>query len=64
MEIFIAVLIVLGIFVVIPAIIGFIVVAVVSGLFQVVRDRLRKRVAALQRKVVRTAKEPVPRRVT
>lgn len=52
MEIFLVILAVLAIFVVIPAVIGFIWVAVVSGLFQVIRDRLRKRVAALRAKAV------------
>ena len=64
MEIFLAILMVLGIFIVIPAIIGFIVVAVISGLFQVIRDRLQKRVAALRTKAVRMAEKPVPRKVT
>jgi len=64
MEIFLAILIVLAIFVVIPAIIGFVWVAVVSGLFQVIRDRLQRRVAALRTKAVRTTEEPVLRKVT
>lgn len=64
MEIFLAILMVLAIFIVIPAIIGFIWVAVVSGLFQVIRDRLQRRVAALRTKTAPTAEEPVPRRIT
>jgi len=64
MEIFLAILMVLAIFVVIPAIIGFIIVGVYSGLFQVVRDRLRKRVAVLRTKPAPTVEEPVPQKVT
>lgn len=63
MEIFLAILMVLGIFIVIPAIIGFAYVAAVSGLFQVIRDRLRRRFAA-PRRARRTIEAPVLRRVT
>ena len=63
MEIFLAILMVLGIFIVIPAIIGFTYVAIVSGLFQVIRDRLVRRMAAPKR-VRRTREEPVLREVT
>ena len=64
MEIFLAILMVLAIFIVIPAIIGFIWVGVASGLFRVMRDRQRKKVAAFRTKLVRTTKEPELRRVT
>ena len=63
MEIFLVILMVLAIFVVIPAIIGFIIVGVYSGLFQVVRDRLRKRVAVLRTKPARTVEETAPQRI-
>ena len=36
----------------------------VSGLFQVIRDRLRRRATAPRRRASRMAEEPVPRRVT
>jgi len=64
MEIFLAILMVLGIFIVVPAIIGFAYVATVSGLFRVIRDRLRRRVAAPRRRAIRTIEEPVLRKVT
>ena len=38
--------------------------AVVSGLYQVVRDTLRRRAAATRRGAVRAAEEPVTREVT
>jgi hypothetical protein len=63
MEIFLAILMVLGIFIVVPAIIGFTYVAVVSGLFQVILDRLRRRIAA-PRRARRILEEPVLREVT
>lgn len=37
--------------------------AVVSGLYLVVRDTLRRRITAPRRRAVRTVEEPVPRRV-
>lgn len=77
MEVFLAILMVLGIFIVIPAIIGFIMVAAYSGLFRVMRDSLQRRMAARWRETVRiprellpwgktvpTTEEPVTRRVT
>ena len=63
MEIFLAILMVLGIFIVVPVIIGLIYIAVASGLVQVIRDRARRRVAA-PRRVRRTLEEPVLREVT
>ena len=39
-------------------------VAVVSGLFQVIRDRVRRRVTAPQRRVVRMAEESVLPKIT
>jgi len=36
---------------------------IVSGLYQVVRDALRRRVTAPRRRAARMAEEPVPRRV-
>ena len=60
MEIFLAILMVLAIFIVIPAIIGLVWVAVVSGLFEVILYRLQRRLAALRTKTARTAEEPVP----
>lgn len=38
--------------------------AVISGLYQVARDRMRRRVTVTRRKAVRMAEEPVTRRVT
>ncbi|MFC1974709.1 hypothetical protein ACFLVA_01700 [Chloroflexota bacterium] len=38
--------------------------AVVSGLYQVAREALRRRVAAPRRRAARMAEEPVPRKVT
>ena len=64
MDTLLAVLLALGIFIVIPVIIGFIWVGVVSGLFQVIGDRLRRRAATLWTKPARTAKEPVAGRIT
>ena len=39
-------------------------VAVVSGLYQVVRDRVRRRATALRRRTALVAEEPVIREVT
>jgi len=71
MTIFLAILMVLGIFIVLPTIIGFFLVAIYSGLFRVIYDRLQKRMAAFRRERVRvvrellpSAKKPMLRRVT
>jgi hypothetical protein len=37
--------------------------AVISGLYQVARDRLRRRAAATRKRTVTMAKEPVARRI-
>ena len=60
MEIFLAILMVLGIFIVIPAIIGFLIVAVYSGLFRVILDRTQRRIAAFRRETIRVRREPIP----
>lgn len=60
MEIFLAVLMALGIFLVAPTIIGFFIVAVYSGLFRVILDRLQRRIAAFRRERIRVRREPIP----
>lgn len=64
MEIFLAILMVLGIFIVIPAIIAFIYIGVVSGLFRVIVYTARRRIAAPRRRVVRMPEEAVLKKAT
>ena len=64
MEIFLAILMVLGIFIVIPAIIAFIYIGVVSGLFRVIAYRARRRITAPQRRAARMPEEAVLEKVT
>lgn len=64
MDVFLAILMVLGIFVVLPAIIAFTYIGVVSGLFRVVRHRAHRRITAVRRKVARAPEETVLEEVT
>lgn len=64
MEIFLTILMVLGIFIAIPAIIGFVYVGVASGLFRVISHRARRRITASRRRVVRIPEETVSGKAT
>ena len=64
MEIFLAILMVLGIFIVIPTIIAFIYIGVVSGLFRVIAYRARRRITAARRRAARMPEEAVLEKVT
>ena len=64
MEIFLAILMVLGIFIVIPAIVAFVYIGVVSGLFRVISHRARRRIAATRRRAVRVPEEATLEKVS
>ena len=64
MDVFLAILMVLGIFVVLPAIIAFTYIGVVSGLFRVVKHRAYRRITAVRRKAARAPEEAVLEEVT
>jgi len=63
MEIFLAILMVLGIFIAIPAIIAFIYIGVVSGLFTVIGHNMRRKIAAPRRRAVKRTEEAVLKKV-
>ena len=60
-QVVLAVALVLPIVLFVPVLVW---ATVVSGLYLVVRDALRRRVIAPRRRATRVAEEPVPRRVT
>lgn len=60
-EIILALVIAIPIIIFIPLLIW---IAVISGLYQVARDRLRRRVTIARRKAVRPAEETVVRKIT